>query len=161
MRALSLTVSMLFVVAASSVYSATVLIGGEVKAVAETLSDPTDLWVPVADLAGINGFELKPEGACLDAICVPVQQDRDSDIFVTRQGKAWFNVTELAQRVQQPYVTDSDADVWSFGAIPAQRDSFVRDAKAPDFTLPDWHGNQVSLSDFKGKKVMLLTWASW
>ncbi|MBP3371614.1 MAG: thioredoxin-dependent thiol peroxidase [Clostridia bacterium] len=27
--------------------------------------------------------------------------------------------------------------------------------KAPDFTLPDKEGNQVSLSDFRGKKVVL------
>ena len=27
--------------------------------------------------------------------------------------------------------------------------------KAPDFTLPDMHGNAVSLSDFAGKKVVL------
>jgi len=27
--------------------------------------------------------------------------------------------------------------------------------KAPDFTLPDADGNQVSLSDFSGKKVVL------
>ena len=27
--------------------------------------------------------------------------------------------------------------------------------KAPDFKLPDDHGNEVSLSDFKGKKVVL------
>ncbi len=27
--------------------------------------------------------------------------------------------------------------------------------KAPDFTLPDQEGNDVSLSDFKGKKLVL------
>jgi peroxiredoxin Q/BCP len=27
--------------------------------------------------------------------------------------------------------------------------------KAPDFTLPDQDGNDVSLSDFKGKKLVL------
>ena len=27
--------------------------------------------------------------------------------------------------------------------------------KAPDFTLPDQSGNPVSLSDFRGKKVIL------
>ena len=27
-------------------------------------------------------------------------------------------------------------------------------AKAPEFTLPDKDGNQVSLSDFRGKKVV-------
>jgi peroxiredoxin len=32
---------------------------------------------------------------------------------------------------------------------------------APDFTLPDMNGKLHSLSDFRGKKVLLLTWASW
>ncbi|NLP44654.1 MAG: redoxin domain-containing protein [Peptococcaceae bacterium] len=38
----------------------------------------------------------------------------------------------------------------------------VRDgSEAPDFTLPDLAGNQVSLSDFRGKNVYLNFWASW
>ena len=32
---------------------------------------------------------------------------------------------------------------------------------APDFTLKDFNGNQVSLSDFKGKVVVLNFWATW
>ena len=32
---------------------------------------------------------------------------------------------------------------------------------APDFTLKDINGKSVSLSDFKGKKVVLQFWASW
>ena len=32
---------------------------------------------------------------------------------------------------------------------------------APDFTLHDIHGKPVSLSDFKGKKVVLVFWATW
>lgn len=32
---------------------------------------------------------------------------------------------------------------------------------APDFTMTDIHGNQVSLSDFRGKVVYLKFWASW
>lgn len=34
-------------------------------------------------------------------------------------------------------------------------------AKAPDFTLETLEGKQVSLSDYKGKKVMLNFWATW
>jgi len=34
-------------------------------------------------------------------------------------------------------------------------------AKAPQFTLPDINGNQVSLSDFEGKVVILDFWATW
>jgi thiol-disulfide isomerase/thioredoxin len=32
---------------------------------------------------------------------------------------------------------------------------------APDFTVQDTNGNNVSLSDFKGKPVVLNFWASW
>ncbi|MEI2709284.1 MAG: TlpA disulfide reductase family protein [Chitinophagaceae bacterium] len=33
--------------------------------------------------------------------------------------------------------------------------------KAPDFTINDSNGNPVSLSNFKGKKIVLIFWASW
>jgi cytochrome oxidase Cu insertion factor (SCO1/SenC/PrrC family) len=32
---------------------------------------------------------------------------------------------------------------------------------APDFTLYDLDGNQVSLSDFRGEAVFINFWASW
>ena len=105
--------------------------------------------------------ELKPEGACLDDICVPVRQDRDSELYVTRGGRAWFNVTELADRLEQPHVADHDTGVWSLGAIPVTRREALRDGNAPDFALPDTEGRRHQLSDFKGKKIMLLSWASW
>ena len=141
--------------------NATVLFEQNVVELTETLADPTDLWVVAEDLTRVNGFELKPEGACLDEICVPVKQDEDSDMFVRRNGKAWFNVSELADRLQQPEVVDYDAGVFSFGAIPVTRSAFLEQAVAPNFELTDQNGATVQLSDFKGKKIMLLTWASW
>ena len=33
--------------------------------------------------------------------------------------------------------------------------------EAFNFTLPDWKGTRRSLADFHGKKVLLITWASW
>ncbi|MDA1190126.1 MAG: TlpA disulfide reductase family protein [Candidatus Poribacteria bacterium] len=32
---------------------------------------------------------------------------------------------------------------------------------APDFTLPDFNGNPVSLSDFKGKRIIVNFWGTW
>ncbi len=140
---------------------ATVLYDYKVRPVAQTLADPTDLWVKPKDLPSVNGFELKPEGACFEDICVPVKRDSNSRLYVKRQGQEWFNVTELASLLDQPVVADYDERVFSFGAIPVSRQRFTEQKIAPDFTLPDRHGNSVTLSDFKGKKIMLLSWASW
>lgn len=141
--------------------SATVLFDGRTVTVTPVLPDATDLWVQPADLPRVNDFELKPQGACFEDICVPVKQDQDSALFIRRAGQAWFNVSELATRLQQPVVVDHETSTWSLGAIPVSRARFVERGVAPDFTLPDWQGNSVSLSDFKGKKVMILSWASW
>lgn len=140
---------------------ATVLYQDRVVEIARRLADPNDLWVAPEDLPRVNDFVLKPEGACLDELCVPVRQDRDSELFVTRAGQGWFNVTELAQRLQQSFVVDHEHAVWSFGNIPVTRNAFLQSAMAPDFALPDREGKLVRLSDFRGKKVLVITWASW
>ena len=46
---------------------------------------------------------------------------------------------------------------WSWGAY--YNDWFGK--KAPDFTLTDINGKTHSLSDYKGKEVMLVFWATW
>ena len=140
---------------------AKVLFNDQVVEVTETLSDPTDLWVSPEDLTRINGFELKPEGACLDDICMVAREDVDGGLVINRDGKKWFNVTELARKLQQAFVHDPDTGVWSFGEIPVTRKSFLEAGMAPDFALEDRTGNVVKLSDFRGKKVLLITWASW
>jgi len=139
----------------------TVLYNDRTVELEQRLADPNDLWVSPSDLTRINNFILKPEGACLDDLCIPVLQDEDSALMVTRQSQEWFNVSELARVLRQPFVVDHATDVWSFGPIPHTRTSFLENAQAPEFSLLDRDGNQVNLSDFLGKKVMLVTWASW
>ena len=140
---------------------ATVLYKDRIVDVARTLNDANDLWVVPEDLPRINDFVLKPEGACLDELCIPVRQDRESEMFVKRAGQGWFNVTGLARRLQQEFVVDREHGVWSFGGIPVARNAFMQSAAAPDFSLPDRDGKMVRLSDFRGKKVLIVTWASW
>jgi len=157
----SLALLLVPVMAAAQTGIVTALYQNRVTELEETLPDPNDLWVRPDDLPRVNDFVLKPEGACLDELCVPVRQDRDSEMFVTRGGRGWFNVTELARRLEQPFVADHDYQVWSFGAIPVTRTAFLRSAMAPDFELPNREGELVRLSDFRGKKVLIVTWASW
>jgi hypothetical protein len=110
-----------------------------------------DLWVRGADLPRINEFELKPQGACRADMCIPISKN-------LKAGE-WFNLTGFAQKVGQTVVQDSG--VWSFGEIPVLRGNFYNSRMAPDFAAPDRKGRMVHLSDFRGKKVLVVTWASW
>jgi peroxiredoxin len=140
---------------------ATVLYQDRVIELPRAQRDANDLWIAPTDLTRINDFVLKPEGACYAEICVPIRQDRDSALFKRRESQGWFNVSEFARRLQQPAVIDSEHAVWSFGTIPTVHHAFLESAAAPDFALPDRHGQIVRLSTFRGKKILLVTWASW
>ena len=129
----------------------TVLYDDRTIAVDRVRPDPNDLWVRAADLPRINQFEVKPQGACRADLCIPVSKS-------LRFGE-WFNLTGFARQIRQPVVADSG--VWSFGEIPVVRGDFYRSRIAPDFAVPDRRGRIVHLSDFRGKKVLVVTWASW
>ena len=73
----------------------------------------------------------------------------------------YFNLTAFAGKVGQKVVTDAGARVWSFGEIPVLRGEFLSSRVAPDFAVPDRRGRTVRLSDFRGKKALVITWASW
>ena len=139
--------------------AATVLYNDRVFEVARTLADPDDLWVVPEDLTRISGFALKGNRICLEKVCVPV--GKDDELRITRSKQTWISLTELARQLKQPVAVDAERGVWSFGEVPAARASFLDEAIAPDFSLPNRLGQQVRLSDFRGKKVLLVTWASW
>jgi len=151
----------LFVMPSATAHADVAIAAGKVIELEKTLPDVRHLWVTPADFTRITGFDLKPQGACFEDICIPIKQDADSDLFVKRDGQPWLNVTAFAEKVQQSYAVDRDAAVWSFGMVPSARKAFLNSAMAPDFELTDRNGDVVRLSDFRGKKVMIITWASW
>lgn len=116
-------------------------------------AQPDALWIQKADLPRVNGFEVKPQGACRDDICIPIPPGMMRGTY--------FNLTAFAERVGQRQVVDPVASVWSFGEIPVVRGSFLEGRIAPDFVVPDRAGRRVRLSQFRGRKVLLVTWASW
>ena len=135
---------------------ATVLYDDGATVLTDVRPDPanrTALWVRKGDLPRINKFEVKPQGACREDICVPIPK------AMTRG--AYFDLTAFARKVGEPVVADMDERVWSFGEIQLLQMGSLNSRVAPDFTVPDRRGRSVHLSDFRGKKVLLVTWASW
>ena len=47
------------------------------------------------------------------------------------------------------------------GVSAAERGARLNALEAPDFRLPDLSGAQHSLSEHRGKKVLLVAYASW
>ena len=118
-----------------------------------------DLWVPASDLPAATGWELRPEGACRGDVCVPIPGGREAE-FV-RERPARFNLAALARLLAEPAVHDDAHGVWFFGEGAAARRTGMQSLQAPDFTLSDLEGRPHSLSDYRGKKVFLVFWASW
>ncbi len=136
--------------------STTVLYQGNSTTIAATGPGP-GLLVKPEDLTRINGFELKPEGACYADLCIPL----GDGLLIERQGERWFDLTAFADLLGQAYVADDEARVWSFAEIPAKRQSMMTNAQAPEFEVTDRQGNVVTLADLKGKKALIVTWSSW
>lgn len=96
-----------------------------------------------------TGWAIKPQGACKGEMCVPLPPGDG----------AGFDVAMLAERLGMPLIRDETSGVWCLG--PESGGKVLAGAEAPDFTLPDWHGEDFTLSSLRGRKVLLLAWASW
>ncbi|MGB7182013.1 MAG: hypothetical protein WA888_08190 [Burkholderiaceae bacterium] len=71
------------------------------------------------------------------------------------------NLSVYSHKAQRPLLSDAAGETWVLGASANSRAQALQSLQAPDFTLSDLSGRQQSLSDFKGKKVFLVSWASW
>ena len=136
--------------------STTVLYQGKAVTLSDT-GNGESLLIRPEDLSRVNGFELKPEGACFKDMCVPM----NDDLLVEQDGRRWFDLTAFADLLGQPYVADKESRVWSFAEIPAKREGMLVNAMAPEFEVTDRQGKVVTLADFKGKKALIVTWSSW
>ena len=132
---------------------ATLLYGAEPVVAAGAVPEGDDLWLSPGDLLTATGWERKPQGLCRGDRFVPLPPQRErADAF---------NIAAFARYLGQPVVHDDALDVWAFGEAPADRRSALLSLHAPDFELPDLDGKLHALRDYRGMKVLLLSWASW
>ncbi len=101
------------------------------------------------------GWVLKPEGLCLGDVCVPIA----GRAGVVADGKV--DLQALAELLQRPLALDLDERIASLGASARERGEVLKGGIAPDFRLPDLTGREWSLGGLRGKKVLLVAYASW
>jgi len=109
--------------------------------------------VDPAQLQARTGWTIKPEGACLGDVCVPLPAE-------VRRDDGTLDAVGFAQRLGAPLLHDETHGLWSLGPATVSGRSLTT-AVAPDLELPDADGNPFRLSSLRGRKVLLVAWASW
>ena len=74
---------------------------------------------------------------------------------------AGLDLAALASALRRPVALDAAEGVAALGTPLDERAGKLATLEAPDFELPDLEGKLHSLSRHRGKKVLLIAYASW
>ena len=116
--------------------------GGRVRVSPETVRD-------------VLGWQLREEGLCRGEICVPVG---DRSALADDRG---IDLEAFADALELPIAVDPEAGAAALGTAHRDRAAELDSLDAPDFSLPDIAGELHTLSEQRGKKVLLIAYASW
>ena len=127
----------------------TVIDEAEVRVEARVVGD--QVWIDPGALEPATGWELKPEGLCRGAVCVPARERVTGD-----DGRV--DLAAVTRALGKRLVLDTDHAVAAVADDPMGRGEA---RNLHELTLPDLDGRMVDLSGTAGKKVVLIAWASW
>ena len=123
----------------------------------DSRAEGDDLWLRTGTLETLTGWAQRPEGLCQGAVCVPIPAGQASQWLRNDE----VNLAALWRHLGRPVVHDGKGSAWVFAAGAQERSERLRGLEAPDFDLPDLAGHRHRLSDYRGRRVFLVTWASW
>jgi hypothetical protein len=133
----------------------TLVTGERVSRVDATVATDGTVTLPPHELERATGWELRDEGLCQGPVCVPV---RDRGGLVT-DGEV--SLAAFARVLGRALATEPAARLAVLGEAATGTAPDGDGLEAPGFTLPDVDGRPVSLSDFAGRKRLLVFWSSW
>ena len=132
----------------------TLLYDGEVREISAR-RDGERIYLDPDALRQSLGWELKDEGLCRAGACIPVRTRGDlSD-------EAGSELGAFAEVLGRPLAVEANEWVAALGTGAAERGRELLALEAPDFELPDLSGKLHSLSQYRGKKILLFMHASW
>ena len=111
--------------------------------------------VPAEAVHTALGWEFHGGQLCSDSMCVPVA---DAAALADERG---IDLAALAAALDRPLAVDVAEWAAYLGVSAHERAQALSSLEAPDFTLPDLAGRLHSLSEHRGKKVLLVAYASW
>lgn len=104
--------------------------------------------LPIEDFERETGWLLKPEGACRAGVCIPLPTLG-----------ATVDVDTVAERLGMGFC-DERHGLWALGPSTVSGRA-LGSVHAPDFALPDLEGRPFRFGSLRGRKVVLVAWASW
>jgi len=113
-----------------------------------------ELTIDADELEARTGWSIKAEGACKAEVCVPLPTD-------VRTADGRIDVPVLAERLGSPLVADDAHGLWALGPETSVTGRALSTAVAAKLMLPDINGDQFELASLRGRKVLLVAWASW
>jgi hypothetical protein len=118
-------------------------------------ADGASLWLDRDGVERATGWAWKPEGLCRGEICMPLP----SGAAMTDGDR--LDVAAAWRHAGRPVARSDAGDIWVLGEDAASRAGALDAGDAPDFALPDLAGRLHRLSEFRGRRVFLVAWASW
>ena len=109
------------------------------------------LEIPRTEFESQTGWSLKPEGACKGDRCVPLPSIDLSARTV--------DIRLISDRLGMPIVHDEAYGLFALG--PESGGPLLASAECPDIVLPDLDGKDFAISSLRGRKVVIVSWASW
>jgi len=108
--------------------------------------------VTAEELHAATGWEIKPEGACKGDVCVPLGG-------LAARADGTIDVNAFAERMRMPVAHDEKHRLWSLG--PQSGGRVLDSAEFPDLVLSDFDGGTLDFATLRGRKVLLVAWASY
>ncbi len=116
------------------------------------------VYLPLSFLVSALEFEAKnltPQliGMCREDLCIPLS-------LKVHGGKHYVSTFDLFKALSSHWIWD-DETRQLFLKLKARHSRSWTAGETVDFVLPNLNGRLIRLSGFRGKKVVLFTWASW
>jgi hypothetical protein len=111
----------------------------------------TSLSMDPLEFTARTGWTAEPRGLCQGDVCVPAPGAINAD--------GTLDATIISERLGMPLVRDEAHGLWALG--PASGGKALTTAVAPDPVLKDRNGDSFSLSSMRGRRVIMVAWASW